>query len=327
MVKQESDAMMDLQKDLDQEGQSGDEEGEMDIDEAGEVSEEQERLAHAEEHTLVLQTAQKQEQERMLQQVLEEQVSQQEQGQLERILQPVALQNLSEEIVASLQREKQEQERLAQEQEQEQKQEHLAQQERFAEQQERTPQEQEQLAQQMLEEQLSVLDATLLGSCPEDLEGSEANVSAQAAPPPLPNVPGKFCFYCYDVKKKIESTTFADAAGTSGAPGASRPPSPTQHTPPSTPPTFIRDQMVHSPSGMLVSNIEVFPPSSQSTLPLPPLNRRYRLLNVPHSRVTSPYQGRMTRSRLESGSGARPLSTRPPSPLSRAASRKPGSQR
>ena len=177
MVKQKSDAILDLRKDLD-----GDEGGDMDVDGAGEASEEQERLAQMEE------------QERISQQMSEEQVSQQEQGQPER-------------TSPSSQREEQEQEQLAQEQQQEQEkmseqQEKMSeQQERFAEQQEQTPQEQERSAQRMSEEQHSALDPTLPGNCPDI---SEANVSAQAAPSPLPNVPGKFYFYCYDFffKKK-----------------------------------------------------------------------------------------------------------------------------
>ena len=80
---------------------------------------------------------------------------------------------------------------------------------------------------------------------------------------------------------------------------------PSRGTPPSTPPTFIRDVSVPPPSGLLVSeSILVLPPSSQS-LPSPSPRPDFRLLNAPPSRAPSQapatgFTGRMTQSRSRS---------------------------
>jgi len=69
-------------------------------------------------------------------------------------------------------------------------------------------------------------------------------------------------------------------------PNVSQPltPGQSQRTPPSTPPTYIRDHSVPAPSGLLVSNdIGVLPPSSQSSLASPSPQPNYRLLNRPRA--------------------------------------------
>jgi hypothetical protein len=102
-------------------------------------------------------------------------------------------------------------------------------------------------------------------------------------------------------------------------------PGQSQRTPPSTPPTFIRDHSVPPPSGMLVSNyIEVLPPSSQSSLASPSPQPNYRLLNQPRAGDETRSTGPMTRSRSRSRSPNPPVTepTVRPGPVRRKSSRK-----
>jgi len=98
-----------------------------------------------------------------------------------------------------------------------------------------------------------------------------------------------------------------------------------QQTPPSTPPTFIRDT-VPPPSGMLVNeDIQVFPPSSQSSMPSPSPQPNYRLLNRPRTGDTAASTGPVTRSRSRSRSPNVPAAepVPPPPPVRRKWSRRP----
>ena len=107
-----------------------------------------------------------------------------------------------------------------------------------------------------------------------------------------------------------------------GTPGQS------QQTPPSTPPTFIRDNTVPPPPGMLVNNdIQVFPPSSQSSMPSPSPQPNFRLLNRPRTGHEAGSTGPVTRSRSRSISPSVPAaeSVPPPPPVRRKSSRKPAS--
>jgi hypothetical protein len=110
-------------------------------------------------------------------------------------------------------------------------------------------------------------------------------------------------------------------------------PGPSQQTPPSTPPGFIRDHSFPPPAGLLVSNsIDIVPPSSQSSVPSPSPQPNYRLLNAPHTGTADVLMGPMTRSRSRSRSPiapdvptAEPVGRLPP--IRRKTSRKPASKR
>jgi len=100
-------------------------------------------------------------------------------------------------------------------------------------------------------------------------------------------------------------------------------PGQSQRTPPSTPPTYIRDHSVPAPSGLLVSNyIQVLPPSSQSSLASPSPQPNYRLLNRPRAGDEDRSTGPMTRSRSRSPNppAAEPVGC--PAPVRRKSSRK-----
>lgn len=88
---------------------------------------------------------------------------------------------------------------------------------------------------------------------------------------------------------------------------ASQPLTP-HRTPPSTPTSVIRDYSVPPPVGMLVSNdIQVFPPSSQSSIPSPSPQPNYRLLNPPRSGDDGVSTGPTTRSRSPMLPAAKPV--------------------
>jgi hypothetical protein len=113
--------------------------------------------------------------------------------------------------------------------------------------------------------------------------------------------------------------------------------SPSQRTPPSTPPTFIRNVSVPPPAGLLVSSnsVEVLPPSSQPSNQSPSPQADFRLLNAPpdHSLQRAPsssgneLQGRITRSRSGSVSNPPQQPGKPPSQSRRKSARNGASSR
>jgi len=130
-----------------------------------------------------------------------------------------------------------------------------------------------------------------------------------------------------------ESTSAAfvpDPVAVTGSPSLH--PSPSQRTPLSTSPLLVCDESVEPPAGLLVTDIEVCPPSSQSTMPSPSPHPDYRLLNPPHGNSaaeegTTHFEGRITCSRSRSISNPPPNFGTPPPLMPRKSSWKPPSRK
>jgi len=165
-----------------------------------------------------------------------------------------------------------------------------------------------------------------------ELEEGEVTPSATGTPAAAAPPPSETQGVQSNKMDEMQTDVPSSAAQPANSPAG---PSMSQRTPPSTPPTFLRDQTVQPLSGLLVSNntIEVVPPSSQSTMPSPSPNPDFRLLNAPRTRTRTgnnggdALEGRMTRSRSRSVSIPPAEPPRRPSPIRRKSSRKPGSRK
>ena len=136
-----------------------------------------------------------------------------------------------------------------------------------------------------------------------------------------------------EVAEEVESSPPGVAAAEDAAPQRL---SLSQRTPPSTPPTVIREISVAPPSGLLVSSsLEVCPPTSQITSPTAPSspNLDHRLLNAaltdsaqpPPSAGATDFAGPRTRSRSASITNP-PLVSARPRPISKRQGTKNGGE-